>query len=81
MTCPPKRGSRVGWAGAALALAAVCACLAAACTRGADTTPALGVPAASAVASISSGGTVPHGDHNPHHSGLVLMNGDRKSVV
>ena len=35
----------------------------------------------SAVASIPSGGTVPHGDHNPHHSGLVLMNGDEHFEV
>ena len=53
----------------------LCACLAASCGRGADATPTLAVqppPAASAAAA----GTVPHGDHNPHYGGIVLMNGD-----
>jgi hypothetical protein len=58
----------------AMAGIVVCAGLMAACGRGADATPALAAqPAASAPA---SGETVPHGDHNPHYGGLVLMNGD-----
>jgi hypothetical protein len=62
---------------AAIAVAATCACLSASCGRGADATPALAVPPAAAVAgSSSSSATVPHGDHNPHFGGLVLMNGD-----
>ena len=56
---------------AALALAA---CFAAACSHGADTTP----PPLTQTAAVApaAGETVPHGDHNPHFGGLVLMNGD-----
>jgi hypothetical protein len=56
-----------------LAAAAACACLAAGCSRGADIPSVQAVPAASKPA---AGETVPHGDHNPHFGGLVLMNGD-----
>jgi hypothetical protein len=55
------------------AAAAACACLAVGCSRGADIPPVQAVPAASTPA---AGETVPHGDHNPHFGGLVLMNGD-----
>jgi hypothetical protein len=56
-----------------LAAVIVSACAASACRRG-DDTPALAAQPASAAA--AAGGTVPHGDHNPHFGGLVLMNGD-----
>jgi hypothetical protein len=62
-------GGRAG----ALAAIAACACLASACSRGADSTPVLPIQPASAPA---AGQAVPHGDHNPHFGGLVLMNGD-----
>jgi hypothetical protein len=29
-----------------------------------------------AAATAAAAGTVPHGDHNPHYGGIVLMNGD-----
>jgi hypothetical protein len=56
-----------------LAAVAACAYLAVGCSRSADIPPVQAIPAASTPA---AGGTVPHGDHNPHFGGLVLMNGD-----
>jgi hypothetical protein len=55
---------------------ATCACLTASCGRGTDATPALAAQPAAVATSSSSNGTVPHGDHNPHYGGIVLMNGD-----
>lgn len=46
------------------------------------TTPADSVPTDTAATAASSGDaqhagiTTPHGDHSPHHGGLVLMNGE-----
>ena len=60
--------------GRAVLIALACAA-AAACGRGgaeARQVPAAPPPAAAA----GQGSTVPHGDHNPHFGGLVLMNGD-----
>ena len=56
-----------------LAGVAACTCLAVGCSRSADIPPVQAIPAASTPA---AGETVPHGDHNPHFGGLVLMNGD-----
>ncbi len=54
----------------ALALAAVCAALAA-CGRPAEQAPA----ARTSSAPPATSGAAAHGDHNPHHGGIVLMKG------
>jgi hypothetical protein len=55
---------------------AACAWLAASCGRGADETPSLSSQPAATASTSAATSTVPHGDHNPHYGGIVLMNGD-----
>ena len=66
---------------AVLAGVAACGCVAAACNRGADATRTLTTPPAAAASASAASGAIPHGDHNPHFGGLVLMNGDEHFEV
>jgi hypothetical protein len=62
-----SRGSRVQWILPVAVLAAAC-----------GSPPAAVVPAAVKPPADAqhSGITTPHGDHTPHHNGIVMMNGD-----
>src|SRR5262252_7632011 len=71
----PLRRRHEGWMRGGLAWVMAFAFLTASCGRGGDATPTLAAQPPASAAS-DAGGTVPHGDHNPHYGGIVLMNGD-----
>jgi hypothetical protein len=76
MTGPPLRRRRDGRRCGLLPTVAACAWLAASCGGERDATPSLAAQPVPAAAASPAGGTVAHGDHNPHYGGIVLMNGD-----
>jgi hypothetical protein len=61
--------------GARLIAVVAAAWMAASCGGGKDTTPTLTAQPVPAASAAPAAGT-PHGDHNPHYGGIVLMNGD-----
>ena len=56
-----------------VSLLTLVSCVPCACRGGADAAP---VARPGAAAQVAASSALPHGDHNPHHGGTVLMNGD-----
>jgi hypothetical protein len=61
-----------------LLVALVCACVGACSSKPAEQQAA---PTAKPKDAQHAGITTPHGDHSPHHGGLVMMNGDNHYEV
>jgi hypothetical protein len=81
MTLQPNRQRRKRLVRGAHGWLLALACLTASCSRSGDATPTLAAQPPAAAAATSAAGTVPHGDHNPHYGGIVLMNGDEHFEV
>jgi hypothetical protein len=74
--CRENAKTRKGNRYASLVAAIVACAWLAACGGRTSDTPVLAAQPAASPAATETGGAIPHGDHNPHHGGIVMMNGD-----